>query len=228
MRTNYVLIDYENVQPTSLSLLNGHPFKVMVFVGANQTKVPLDLAKTLQPMGANADYVLISGNGRNALDFHITFYLGELSTKDPAGFFHLISKDTGFDPLVAHLKSRGIFAQRSADLREIPIHGFIAPESLEERVKAVIENLASRGSSRPRTTKNAHEHDPRAVPEETDAGRSRSDRRSGKKGWGGRRQRRQGQLQPWMNRDSPDPFSARLCKVRRSLRERLAANMRLW
>ena len=153
MRTNYVLIDYENVQPTSLSLLNGHPFKVMVFVGANQTKVPLDLAKTLQPMGGNADYVLISGNGRNALDFHITFYLGELSTKDPTGFFHLISKDTGFDPLVAHLKSRGIFAQRSADLREIPILGFIAPKSLEERVKAVIENLASRGSSRPRSAK---------------------------------------------------------------------------
>jgi hypothetical protein len=153
MRTNYVLIDYENVQPTSLSLLNGHPFKVMVFVGANQTKVSLDLAKTLQPMGGNADYVLINGNGRNALDFHITFYLGELSTKDPAGFFHLISKDTGFDPLVAHLKSRGIFAQRSADLREIPILGFIAPKSLEERVKAVIENLANRGSSRPRSVK---------------------------------------------------------------------------
>lgn len=153
MRTNYVLIDYENVQPTSLSLLKGHPFKVVVFAGAHQTKVPLDLAKALQPFGENADYVAISGNGRNALDFHITFYLGELSTKDPAGFFHLISKDKGFDPLIAHLKSRGIFAQRSADVREIPILGFIAPRTLDERVAAVIENLESRGSARPRRIK---------------------------------------------------------------------------
>jgi hypothetical protein len=94
MRTNYVLVDYENVQPKDVSLLNGHPFKVLVFVGANQTKVTLGLVKTLQPLGANADYIIVSGNGRNALDFHIAFHLGDLANKDPEGFFHVISKDT--------------------------------------------------------------------------------------------------------------------------------------
>jgi len=74
--------------------LNGHPFKVLVFVGANQTKVPVDLVKTLQPLGANANYIVVSGNGRNALDFHIAFYLGDLANMDSGGFFHLISKDT--------------------------------------------------------------------------------------------------------------------------------------
>jgi hypothetical protein len=153
MRTNYVLIDYENVQPKDVVLLNGHPFKVLVFVGANQTKVPLDLVKTLQPMGGNADYIVVSGSGRNALDFHIAFHLGDLANKDPEGFFHLISKDTGFDPLLAHLKSRGIRAQRSRSLSEIPILSFNALKSVDERIDAAIKNLKSRGSARPRRLK---------------------------------------------------------------------------
>ena len=37
-RTNYVLIDYENVQPTDLALLREGPFKVKVFLGANQAR----------------------------------------------------------------------------------------------------------------------------------------------------------------------------------------------
>jgi hypothetical protein len=150
MRTNYVLIDYENVQPKDAALLNGHPFKVMVFAGVNQTKVPLDLVKTLQPMGENVEYILISGSGRNALDFHIAFYLGELASKDPDGYFHLISKDAGFDPLLVHLKSRGVLAQRSRDLCEIPLLGLVLPKSADERADAVIKNLESRGNARPR------------------------------------------------------------------------------
>jgi hypothetical protein len=153
MRTNYVLIDYENVQPKDIALLNGHAFKVLVFVGANQKKIPLDLVKTLQPMGGNADYILISGNGKNALDFHIAFHLGDLANKDPQGFYHVISKDTGFDPLIAHLKTRGIYAQRSKAICEIPILGFIAPKTIDERVDAVIKNLESRGTARPRKVK---------------------------------------------------------------------------
>ena len=153
MRTNYVLIDYENVQPKDVALLNGHPFRVLVFVGANQTKVPVDLVKTLQPMGQNADYVVVSGNGRNALDFHIAFYLGDLANKDPEGFFHLISKDTGFDPLLAHLKPRGIRAQRSRSLSEIPVLSFNALKSVDERMEAVVKNLKSLGGARPRRLK---------------------------------------------------------------------------
>ena len=34
MKNNYILIDYENVQPKNLAILNGHPVKVIVFIGA--------------------------------------------------------------------------------------------------------------------------------------------------------------------------------------------------
>jgi hypothetical protein len=63
----------------------------------------------------------ISGNGSNALDFHIAFYIGQLAQEDPRGFFHIISKDTGFDPLVTHLKSKQIFACRSAGIAQMPL-----------------------------------------------------------------------------------------------------------
>ena len=39
MSKHYILIDYENVQPKSLSVLQGAPnqaFRIMVFVGINQ------------------------------------------------------------------------------------------------------------------------------------------------------------------------------------------------
>jgi hypothetical protein len=44
MRTNYILIDYENVQPKNLSILKYHDFRVIVFVGASQTKITFELA----------------------------------------------------------------------------------------------------------------------------------------------------------------------------------------
>ncbi|MEA3412919.1 MAG: PIN domain-containing protein, partial [Pseudomonadota bacterium] len=75
MRTNYILIDFENVQPANLAILNGHPFKVLVFVGANQSKISFELAASIQMLGNDAEYVKMDGNGPNALDFHIAFYI---------------------------------------------------------------------------------------------------------------------------------------------------------
>ena len=54
----------------------------------------------MQSLGADAEYVRIEGNGPNALDFHIAFYIGNIAAKDPDCYFHIISKDTGFDPLI--------------------------------------------------------------------------------------------------------------------------------
>lgn len=151
--TNYVLIDFENVQPKNLEILLNHPFKIFVFVGANQTKVPFDLATAMQNFGDNAKYLKISGNGQNALDFHIAFYIGQLSLQDPEGFFHIISKDTGFDPLIKHLRTKNIRVQREKDLAEIPVLRISSAANNNEKISAIIKNLAGRGQSRPRKVK---------------------------------------------------------------------------
>lgn len=121
MRTNYVLIDFENVQPESLTMLNREHFHVMIFTGATQKKVSIKLAKAIHEMGKNAEYIEISGKGNNALDFHIAYYIGQLAAKEPTAYFHIISKNTGFDPLIAYLKTKKISAARETDIGEIPL-----------------------------------------------------------------------------------------------------------
>jgi hypothetical protein len=150
VKTNYVLIDYENVQPKNLEMLKGHEFTVKVFVGAKQTKIPIELVTTLQAFGDKAEYIQIEGNGPNALDFHIAFYVGQIAAADPEAFFHIISKDTGFDPLIRHLKSKKIRAYREKDIAEIPLLKISNTKSETERVDAVVEFLKSRGSAKPR------------------------------------------------------------------------------
>jgi diadenosine tetraphosphate (Ap4A) HIT family hydrolase len=144
------LIDFENVHPKNLELVTKHPFKVFVFVGASQTKVPFDLADSMQLLGNSAKYIKIAGNGQNALDFHIAYYIGELAGKDPDAHFHIISKDKGFDPLVKHLKGRKIKVMRETDLAEIPLLRVPVSTSNDEKIAAIVKNLGGRGQSRPR------------------------------------------------------------------------------
>lgn len=150
MKTNYLLIDYENVQPKKLPTLAGQPFKVIIFVGASQTKIPVEFASALQALGDSAEYVRISGNGSNALDFHIAFTIGELSKSDPDATFHIISKDTGFDPLLDYVRKKGISAHRSKELADV-VAQKVAPSAKTEddKVDAIVRNLSSR-AGRPR------------------------------------------------------------------------------
>ncbi|HEY0324057.1 MAG TPA: PIN domain-containing protein [Pyrinomonadaceae bacterium] len=153
MRTNIVLIDFESVQPESLAALEREHFKVIVFVGASQAKVPIEIATALQRMGSNAEYVKISGHGKNALDFHLCFYIGQLAAQEPAAYFHVISKDGGFDPLIQHLKSKKIFCARSSSIDDIPLVKASNKKSTGERAQMVIEKLRHPRVTRPRAIK---------------------------------------------------------------------------
>jgi hypothetical protein len=153
LATNYVLIDLENVQPKNLELLKDHPFKIFVFVGMNQTKIMREVAIALQPLGHNGTYVQMSGNGKNALDFHIAYYIGELAAADAAADFHIISRDKGFDPLVLHLKGKNLQVQRHNDLAEIPVLRMASSSSHDDKIAAIVKNLKGRGQSKPRKVK---------------------------------------------------------------------------
>lgn len=148
MKNKYILIDYENVQPKSLSILDGQDVRVFLFVGELQSKIPFDLVSAMQNLGQNAQYVKIGGNGSNALDFHIAFYIGKLSERDPSGSFHIISKDTGFDPLIKYLHGRNFLAQRAKTLAEVS-----SQNSVKGNLDGIVKQLRARGKSRPRKVK---------------------------------------------------------------------------
>jgi hypothetical protein len=153
MRTNFVLVDFENVQPKDIGLLKGGPFKVKVFLGPNQSKVSVTLASALQSLGSNAEYVLLETAGNNAVDFHIAYYLGVLASEDPTAYFHIISKDSGFDPLIKYLKGRKILAQRSPCIADMPYFKPVLPATCEAQVDAVVADLIRRKAAKPRTKK---------------------------------------------------------------------------
>jgi hypothetical protein len=149
-RTNYVLIDYESVQPSQLELLNRDGFVAYVFVGKAQTKLSFETVSAIQDLGERAKYVKISGAGPNALDFHIAFYIRQISATDPEAFFHIISKDKGFDPLIEHLREQKVFSVRSETIGEIPIIRASTAKTPKERMGFVVNRLKS-GNSKPRT-----------------------------------------------------------------------------
>jgi hypothetical protein len=152
-RTNFILIDLENIQPKDTGFLKDGPFKVKVFHGPNQSKIPVSLAAALQPLGDNVEYIGLETAGNNALDFHIAYYIGALSATEPTAFFHVISKDTGFDPLLKYLKGKKIFAQRSTCIADIPYFKAALPGTLEAKMEEVVKNLIRYKAAKPRTQK---------------------------------------------------------------------------
>jgi len=150
----YVLVDFENVQPKNLEILKEHPFRVLVFIGSNQAKLPRHVVVPMQALGEKAKYVEIAGSGPNALDFHIAYYIGELATREPDAHFHIISRDKGFDPLILYLRNRKkIHIRRETDLAEIPELRIPDTTSRDEQIDAIVRNLRQRGHSRPRKVK---------------------------------------------------------------------------
>lgn len=164
-KTNYVLVDYENVPVRSLGQLAGEHFRVTVFLGPNNTRLPVDLVLAMQKLGERGQYVQMAKAGGNALDFHVAYYLGALSKTDPAGIFHVISRDTGFDPLIAHLQAGKVQVSRSASIdampcfqqkksaRQAPRMAASVADEPDELIREVVVDLARRKAAKPRTEK---------------------------------------------------------------------------
>ncbi|HQX91299.1 MAG TPA: PIN domain-containing protein, partial [Thermomonas sp.] len=136
-RIHYVLVDHENVQPVDIGLLDRADVRLFVFVGAQQAKLLSEIAIPMQDMGDRAKYIRASAVGANALDFHIAYYVGRLVAADPTGLFYIVSKDKGYDPLLAHLKAAKVDAARVERIVEMPIFKRINSE------KRVAEKVAT-------------------------------------------------------------------------------------
>lgn len=111
-----LFVDLENVQPLDLPAVPASA-QVMIFYGITQKKLPEELVVQAQPLGVRLKWIKISGQGPNALDFHIAFYLGQQLTQSPASECVILSRDTGFDPLVQHLTSLGHWCRRVTTLK---------------------------------------------------------------------------------------------------------------
>lgn len=112
-----LFVDLENVQKLDLATVPTNA-QVMIFYGITQKKLPEELVVQAQPLGTRLKWIKIAGQGPNALDFHIAFYLGQQLTQSPTSECVILSRDTGFDPLVRHLSSLGHACRRVTTLKD--------------------------------------------------------------------------------------------------------------
>lgn len=119
MPETILLVDYENVKDTGLKSLPAHD-RALMFVGKGQ-KPKLDFIKGALDKGARLDLIQVAEQGRNNLDFYIAFYLGKTLQEEPNAQFVVFSNDHDLDPLLAHLKKRGIPCTRKGPSSAAPV-----------------------------------------------------------------------------------------------------------
>lgn len=147
-RTNYIFIDNENVHEKDLSRVAHKAAIVNLVLGAKQQMPSKEIHHQVRTLGDKVGLTHTPSTGKNALDFVLTFEVGMQVAKDPNGYFHIISKDKGFDVLIKHLKKKGILAARHNSLAEVP-----ALLTTEERFEKLLSDLKRPESVRPKNRK---------------------------------------------------------------------------
>src|SRR5882757_5843643 len=117
MTGRVLFVDLENVQKIDLGSVPADA-RVMIFYGVTQKNIPEELVVQAQPLGARLKWIKIAGQGPNALDFHIAFYLGQELKVSPTSLCAILSRDTGFDPLIRHLRTLGYSCRRLSALQD--------------------------------------------------------------------------------------------------------------
>ncbi len=150
-RPQLLLVDYENVPQVELSSLDDD-FRVIIFVGASQKNVPIELVTSAQKLGSRIEWRKVSGDGRNALDFFIAWQMGRVFEKSPRPDCVVLSKDKGFDPLLKYLNANGMRCRRINNLRELDSQAAPVEDANIQRVVQLFGKLEKRSRPRKRRT----------------------------------------------------------------------------
>ena len=125
----HVLVDWENVQPKDLDIRALVPdvTHVWIFHGPTQKRV----ADNQQSFGNALTLIPITRSGKNALDFHLSYYVGYISSRNPSAKFVVVSNDQGYGPMLEHAQELGFSASQL---------GFVVPKTATK--KAVVKKVA--------------------------------------------------------------------------------------
>ena len=154
----HVLLDFENVQPTAeqLSALVPGLDHVWLFHGPHQKDPGRRLA------GLPVTLVPISKTGKNALDFHLTFYVGYIASRYPGAPIVVVANDRGYEPMLMHARTLGFDvrlqthtpAAKKAARAPVAKQG-VAVKKVAPAKKAAATKLAAPVPKAPRAAKGA-------------------------------------------------------------------------
>lgn len=118
MSSTLIIVDFENVQNIS-DLSNFEDVDIKIIVGNNQNKIALETVQLLQKFGSSLDWIQVPGQGKNALDFFVAYFLGKHIQENKYQKYFIISKDTGYDPLIEYLKELSNKIERLINIKQI-------------------------------------------------------------------------------------------------------------
>jgi len=164
---NHVFVDFENVHQIDASVIGSKSVNFTLLLGAKQTKLDAGLVEKLMEHAASVQIIRLASSGKNALDFTLAYYVGRTVSANPVAYIHIVSKDTGFDPLVEHLRSRHIHAHRhdsfatltfSGTAKVVAVASKTEPVSPADPLSLVLERLRKNVANRPRKKKTLLSH----------------------------------------------------------------------
>jgi hypothetical protein len=141
---NYVFVDYENVRSVDPALIGSKTLYFTLLLGP-QCKLDGEVVEKILDHAASVQLVRLKSPGRNAVDFALALYLGKAINADPTAYFHIVSGDKGFEPMIEHLEARHIRVYRHDDCSKLRFTSVPKTESIarstEELLSLVVERL---------------------------------------------------------------------------------------
>jgi len=137
---NHVFVDFENVKTIDHSRLGDRNLTFHLFFGQQNKRLDIELVAKMLENAQTVNLIRSPKAGKNALDFVLAYHLGQAVLSEPMAHFHIISKDAGFDSLVALLESKRVVVKRHSDWSTLPFTSLPAPSS---RIPAPLSNIPS-------------------------------------------------------------------------------------
>jgi len=134
----WVFIDYENVHYSFQEISSLQQAKYFFFIPQKQIEILTSKVQNYQ----NFILIPILGNGKNNLDFHLSFYLGLKHFEAPAEVeFLVLSKDKGFSRLIEYIVSLGrkcrMLTSLPGDIKQAPVKQNILLEKIRSNLKKI-------------------------------------------------------------------------------------------
>jgi hypothetical protein len=118
---SFVFVDFENVPHVDFAALKDERVKVTLLIGQKNKLTPTQVEQ-ISRLPFEFRVIKVGAIKKNALDFALTFHLGETVSRNPNGRFYIVSGDKNdFDPLVSHLKANHVRISRHGSIAELPL-----------------------------------------------------------------------------------------------------------
>ncbi len=117
---NHIFVDFENMKKIDTALFAlERATTVTLFLGRQNHSLDTTTVGALLKAPRAVELIRIEREGRDAVDFTLVFYLGRKAALEPTAFFHIVSKDKGYDALIEHLKAQKTKVNRHDDFASL-------------------------------------------------------------------------------------------------------------